>query len=89
MKEFKVPSYLSFSYVHLTVIQKFHKEQTLRRVTLNLNRDWIIAFFDSRIEAISKVEMLWTGSLQSRHMQEKKSNFFATFFNAATLHSMI
>ena len=44
MKEFKVPSYLSFSYVHLTVIQKFHKEQTLRRVTLNLNRDWIIAF---------------------------------------------
>ena len=85
----KVPSYLSFSYVHLTVIQKFHKEQTLRRVTLNLNRDWIIAFFDSRIEAIPKVEMLWTGSLQSRHMQEKKSNFFATFFNAATLHSMI
>ena len=33
--------------------------------------------------------MLWTGSLQSRHMQEKKSNFFATFFNAATLHSMV
>ena len=41
-------------------------------MTLHLNRDWIIASFDSRIEAIPKVEMLWTGSLQSRHMHEKK-----------------
>ena len=50
----RILEYSRLSYINFM-------KRVSRHVTKNLQRDWVIACFGSRIKTFPKVEKLWTG----------------------------